>query len=115
MSLEETKGKLEFLDAEIKRYSALVSALRGQIKTEGEKAPQEGTKKDAYVILLASLHQELSSVTRRYESLEECRLAIILDEISAEETPSLPPAIVEKPAKAKEPKKNGATVLSRDP
>lgn len=113
MSSEETKGKLEFLDAEIKRYSALVSALRGQIKTEGEKAPQEGTKKDAYVILLASLHQELSSVTRRYESLEECRLGLILNEICDEETPALPSG--EKPAKVKEPKKNGVNVLSRDP
>lgn len=78
---DKVKGKLEFLDAEIKRYSTLVAAVRTQIKAEGEKAAQDGTKKEAYDQVKASLFQELAAVCRRYESLEECRVGIIFDEL----------------------------------
>ena len=83
---DKVKGKLEFLDAEIKRYSTLVAALRTQIKEEGEKAAQDGTKKEAYDQVKASLFQELAAACRRYESLEECRVGIIFDMLCDDES-----------------------------
>lgn len=106
MKADEIKGKLESLDVEIQRYSSMVAALRTQIKTDCEKAPQDGVKKEAYEFVKASLYQELTAACRRYESLEECRLAIIFDSLAAEPAVEQPkePSGSEKPVKTKEKK-----------
>ena len=106
--MKTTKEQLEFLDAEINRYSTWVTALRNQIKTECDKIPQDGTKKEAYEFVRSSLYQELTSAFRRYEALEECRLGVVMDELagnSETKQPAKEKAPVEKLARTAREKK----------
>lgn len=100
--MKTTKEQLEFLDAEINRYSTWVTALRNQIKTECDKIPQDGTKKEAYEFVRSSLYQELTGAFRRYEALEECRLGVIMDELAGNTEAEQPKEQTEKVVKTRE-------------
>jgi hypothetical protein len=88
---DEVKSKLGLLHIEADRAKSQIRELCDDILAISCKATQDEFNKEAIVFTRANSYQRLAGLGRRYEALEECRLALVLnygcdaDDVGAED------------------------------
>lgn len=81
----EIQDQLGFLDAEIETVNRKMSEIRTELKEFVDKSGRDDAKRRYSELVESLLSQKLMNAARRLQTMEECRLSVVLGEMVDED------------------------------